>query len=270
MVNENGNLVKTPTDGSLYAEPRLETNIINCYFYHTMEIPGYGLITGAWDLRPNLDQYFGGVDFKDQRVLEIGTSSGFGCFSMEKLGAEVVAYDLSPDFSWDVVPFHNVDLQKRLEKMKSWIAGVNNAYWLGHQAFNSRAKMVYGTVYSIPEAIGMCDIVTICAVLMHLRDPFLAVQTAAKFARRTIVISDVIPEYVLNGNTSEICFRPALRLPRSSDVHGTWWYLPPQTIVDFLEVLGFAKTKITYHKQLWKCQNEFINLPFYSVVGSRE
>ncbi|MBV9971725.1 MAG: hypothetical protein JO135_00155, partial [Candidatus Eremiobacteraeota bacterium] len=37
--------------GVYYAEPRTVTNLSDCYFYHTMEIPGYGLVEGQWDLR---------------------------------------------------------------------------------------------------------------------------------------------------------------------------------------------------------------------------
>ena len=71
--------------------------------------PGYGLVEGPWDLRGGVDDYLGGVDLRDKRVLEVGTASGFLCFTMEGRGAEVVAYDLSDKQSWDVVPYAQYD-----------------------------------------------------------------------------------------------------------------------------------------------------------------
>ena len=101
--------VTAPRGSAVYAEPRSVTDLEDCYFYHSMEIPGYGLVEGPWDLRGGVDDYLGGVDLRDKRVLEIGTASGFLCFTMEGRGAEVVAYDLSHEQSWDVVPYAQYD-----------------------------------------------------------------------------------------------------------------------------------------------------------------
>ena len=61
-----------------------------------MTVAGLGTITGEWDLRANVRAYLGGVALQGKRVLEIGTASGFLCFAMERMGAEVISYDLSP------------------------------------------------------------------------------------------------------------------------------------------------------------------------------
>jgi hypothetical protein len=92
-----------------WVEPRIIDDINECYFYHTMDIPGHGLVKGNWDLRGKESEYLGHVDFQGKRVLEIGTASGHLCFSMEKMGAEVVAYDLSPKQDWDLVPYSGLD-----------------------------------------------------------------------------------------------------------------------------------------------------------------
>jgi hypothetical protein len=39
---------------SIYTEPRSVSDLKDCYFYHTMDLPGIGKIEGNWDLRPNL------------------------------------------------------------------------------------------------------------------------------------------------------------------------------------------------------------------------
>ena len=40
----------------------------------------------------------------------------------------------------------------------------------------SKAKVVYGTVYEIPEEIGRVEVATFGSVLRHVRDPFLALR----------------------------------------------------------------------------------------------
>jgi protein-L-isoaspartate O-methyltransferase len=93
----------------IYAEPRFVDDLSECYFYHTMDIPGYGCVRGEWDLRGKEAELLGGVDFRGKRVLEIGTASGFLCFYMERQGAEVVACDVSERQAWDTMPLAKYD-----------------------------------------------------------------------------------------------------------------------------------------------------------------
>jgi hypothetical protein len=190
---------------------------------------------------------------------------------MEQWGAEVVSYDLSPDYSWDVVPFYDTDHRQRTRTMKLWIERVNNAYWLCHGAFKSRARVVYGTIYDIPGEIGMVDIAAVCSVLLHVRDPFLALQNACKLVKDTVIVTDAVPEHLMKDKPSQIIFRPGLRLTHNPiDSHATWWYLSPEIIVDFLGVLDFEETWVTHHKQLWgKKDSPYIEIPFYTVVAHR-
>ena len=58
---------------SIYTEPRTVTKLADCLFYHSMDIPGYGSVDGAWDLRGTVDEYLGGIDLEGKEVLEIGT-----------------------------------------------------------------------------------------------------------------------------------------------------------------------------------------------------
>ena len=162
------------SDNSVYANPSLVTDIGECDFYSTVDIPGYGVMKGVFDLRDGVQEYLGKLDFKGKRVLEMGTASGFLCFYMESKGAEVVGYDLSPEYLWDIVPLYNIDHEKRIARQKEVIRRLNNAFWLCHKAFNSRAKMVYGTVYAVPRQIEMVDVSTFGSILLHVRDPFLA------------------------------------------------------------------------------------------------
>ncbi len=144
------------SDASIYVTPRDVANLDVCSFYHTMEIPGYGLVEGAWDLREGLRDYLGGVDFRGKRVLEMGTASGYLCFAMEEFGAEVVAFDIADDQARDIVPFVGQDHERIVASEKEEMRRVKNAFWLSHKALGSKARAVYGSIYGVPQGHRPC------------------------------------------------------------------------------------------------------------------
>lgn len=189
--------------GPLYAEPRVVDDLKDCWFYHTMQIPGYGLVDGQWDLRGNEHHYTGGIDFQGRRVLEIGTASGQICFYMERQGAEVVGFDLSDDHDWDVVPLASIDHEAEAAERRKHIRQLNNGWWLCHRAFESEAKVVYGTVYDIPVGIGPVDVSVYGSVLLHCRDPFQALYNGLRLTRSTVVVTDIVnPRRMAAGHSA--------------------------------------------------------------------
>src|SRR5947208_16839489 len=104
---------------ALYAAPRHFTGREDCDFYHTMEIPGLGLVQGQWDLRGYVDQYLGQISLADKRVLEIGPASGFLTIEMEKRAASVVAIEIPVESGWDFVPYPASVLEPIYEDRKS-------------------------------------------------------------------------------------------------------------------------------------------------------
>jgi hypothetical protein len=174
----------------VFATPRKVTDPAECFFYHAMDVPGFGFMPADWDLRAGVDDYLGGVDFQGKRVLELGTASGFVCFTMERRGADVVAFDLAPDGLWDFVPMARLTTAaKYMEDGLAFFKKLHNSFWLGHAAFGSRARVVYGSIYDLPAEIGLVDIATFGCILLHLRDPFLALANALRFTRETVVIT---------------------------------------------------------------------------------
>jgi hypothetical protein len=228
----------------LYAEPRDVQNLSDCYFYHTIDLPGYGLMQGEWDLRQREPDYLGHVPLKDKSVLELGTANGYLCFWMEKQGANVTAYDLSKAQDWDIVPYANGQYEAQKSLRKRHIDRINNAFWFTHRIFKSKAKMVYGTVYEMPDEIGEFDIATFGCILVHLRDPFLALQRAASHIRHTIVITDRPNVTGKEYNDSGIRFLPNAAAGQPVEA---WWELSPQLLTEFIQILGFTKTSLTYH-----------------------
>jgi Methyltransferase domain len=243
----------------IYAKPRVVTDLAQCIFYHTMDIPGYGHVNGQWDLRGRERQYLGNVEFAGKRVLEVGTATGYLCFWMEQQGADVVAYDLSPNQNWDIVPFAQYDHQAHVGDFRKGIGQINDAFWLCHTAMKSKAKVVYGSVYDIPLEIGPVDIAIFGSILLHVRDPFQALYRTSLLTREQIIVTELKPP---RRWQTAMYFQPDAKkmLPKE-----TWWWLPPKLIVAFLGVLGFEETTVTYHKQMRLLRKTNM----YTVVGRR-
>jgi SAM-dependent methyltransferase len=271
----------------IYAKPRTVTDLGECWFYHTMDIPGYGLVAGQWDLRNGLDSYLGGIDYRGKRVLEVGTASGFVCFEMEKRGADVVACDLCDKHSWDVVPFALLDRGAKANHHRTLLRRLNNGYWLAHRAFKSKAKVVYTPVYDLPEAIGPVDIATLCCVMLHLRDPFQALAKTVRHARHTALIVNLMPpdlglpprvktwrhklarwlapdlvDRALPAAYPQMTFIPD---PEAGGPTDAWWGLSPELVSHWLRILGFEDLKITVHVQPFEGVSNYL----YTIVAHR-
>ena len=46
----------------------------DCIFYQSVELPGVGLIEGAWDHRGTVDEFLGHTDFTGKTVLDVVAS----------------------------------------------------------------------------------------------------------------------------------------------------------------------------------------------------
>jgi hypothetical protein len=271
----------------IYSDPIFVEDIRDCHFYHSIELPGYGLIQGEWDLRSGVDEYLGNFDFHGKRVLEIGTAGGFLCFEMEKRGAELIAYDLSPNDDWDIVPYDgNVPLEER-QNRQDLIRKVNNAWWFSHRLLQSKAKMVYGNIYQIPAEIGSVQVTTFGSVLLHVRDPFLALQRSASLTNETIIVTEATPIFWRSGvfwplrllsrvnRRIATYMTPALDFLPDPDTHqpwDTWWNLSPELIRRFLKILGFTKTRTTFHEHAYFFDQQPSRKrlrKLFTVVGSR-
>ena len=255
-----------------YANPRDVTSLDECDFYHTMDLPSYGTVTGQWDLRGREAAYLGHVSLQGKDVLEIGTASGHLCFYMESKGANVVAYDLSEEYEWDMVPYAGFDYREHIADRKKHLRRLNNSFWLAHKAFNSSAKVVYGSVYDLPEDMGQFDIGIFGCILLHLRDPFLALQHTSSHIKETIIITDLTPpstfidEFLTSFHRKRfICFLPDASKCQPIDA---WWGLPPELVVEFVKILGFPHVELSYHTQLYNVEGREVEV--YTVVGHRK
>jgi hypothetical protein len=247
----------------VYAKPRNVSGMEDIYFYHTMDLPAVGTVHGEWDLRGREASYLGNVDFRGKTVLELGTASGHICFYMEKQGASVTAYDLSSEYEWDVVPYAGFGCRQYSADRKRTIDSMNRGFWLAHRLNGSKARVVYGTVYQIPHGIGQFDISVFGDILLHVRDPFLALQQGLQHTKETVIIIERMTRFDAPSDSRVMRFLPDAS---ACDPRETWWQLTPELLTEFTRVLGFERRQLSYHTQLYM-GNE---LELFTLVADRQ
>jgi O-methyltransferase len=242
----------------LFAQPREVQSIADCHFYHVMELPGYPLTNGDWDLRNGVDNYLGGISLQGQRVLEIGPASGFLTFEMEKRGAEVVCVEVPDDPGWDFVPYPPEQMEAVFAPRREVMWRLKNSFWFGHAANRSKAQVYYGSAYDLPESLGRFDVALMGSVLLHCHSPLLVVEQCARKARSLVITDMYYP--ALEGKA--IC-----RLaPTPHEMNwDTWWHFSTDVLVQFLGVLGFPAPEVTTHKQ----QHRGRQYTLFTIVATR-
>jgi len=248
------------------APERLGLTLADCDFYHTVDVPGHGVVQGQWDLRGKEADYLGDVKLDGRSVLEIGPASGHLSFWMEKQGADVTVFDLAEDGRWDFVPFHGLDLQHEHDTRKVHLRRLQNSWWLLREAHRAKAQAVYGTVYQIDPSFGRFDVVTLNSVLLHLRDPMGAMINAASVCGKTLVVTEVGEDHYhrrtpWKRNPMAASFIPRAARPQGFDA---WFNLPAGLVSEMMQILGF-RTTVTKHKQAYQAGH----YRMYTVVGER-
>jgi hypothetical protein len=202
-----------------------------------MDLPEIGLVGAGWDLRDGIDTYLGELDYRGKRVVDVGTASGFLTFSLEARGAEVVSFDLDGPERWDLVPFADPrhDLEAARRRFEQNVPRVRRAYWLAHRLLGSRAKAVYGNIFDPPD-LGQFDVAVLGMILPHIRDPFGALASVARFAD-TLVVTQQAPH--MPGAWAYFMPDPDALEPKAS-----WWSLSEDCMTRMLAVLGFGIEKL--------------------------
>jgi hypothetical protein len=243
---------------NLYATPRAINDPADCYFYHVMDVPGFGLTTGEWDLRANVDNYLGRLSYRGKRALEIGPASGFLTFEMEKRGAEVVAIEVPDDPGWDFVPYPPETMTPIYPMRREHMRRLKNSFWFAHAAHRSQAKVHYGDVYKLPSELGHFDIALMASVLLHTKSPVRIMEQCVGLADTLIIVERMYPS--LEG-------KPLSRLAPTAFNHkwDSWWEFSSDFFIQFCQVMGFNKIESFTHWQ------GFIHNPrkMFTVVASR-
>ena len=226
-----------------YARPRHVESPEGCFFYHTVELPGLGVVHGQWDLRGKFDEYIGGVLVEGKSVLDVGTATGFLSFEAERRGASrVVSFDMSDVRQQTLLPFKDKLYYQNCERwaelygaeMERW----KDSYWLCHRLLGSHAEVVYGSVYEVPPALGRFDVVVVGSVLEHLSDQVSALASIARVTGETMVV--VTP--LLETEERVARFEP---LASNPDYDYTWWTYSLGVYREVFKMLGFRVERVT-------------------------
>jgi tRNA (mo5U34)-methyltransferase len=173
---------QAPSAQSEAAVAALRNRIDELSWYHTQE-PVPGLITpGMFDLRAHVDRYGLPDDLSGMRVLEVGTFEGFWAFELESRGAQVTAIDIDR--------IQELDWPPRMRPVEDGRRG--EGFELMRAAIGSSVERVGISVYeATPERLGgTFDLVFCGSVLIHLRDPMLALERMAGLCRGQLILAE--------------------------------------------------------------------------------
>jgi hypothetical protein len=237
------------------------TDRSKCNFYHAAELPDGTVVDAQWDLRKNIDQYLGEVDFRGKTVIEIGPASGYLSFHMEAKGANVTCVEPPMETFWDLVPNADADLAAIKTTFGEHIQRIRNSFWYFHGLKNSSIRMFEVNPYAIPNDFGSFDFGLFASVLLHCSSPVRMLESVGRHVKGTMIISE--PYFEDLGD------EPICRLVPSptAGVVDTWWQFSPVFFQRFLSVMGFRKTRVIRHRQLFVLTNTWMEM--FTVVGSR-
>ena len=225
------------------AKPRHVENPDDCFFYHTMDLPGWGEVRGHWDLRGRFDEYIGGVDLAGKSVIDVGTATGFLSFAAEQSGAaRVLSFDIADARQQTFLPFkdklYSRDPARWAEEYGAEIERWKNSYWLCHRLLDSKAEVYYGNIYELPGELGQFDVAIVGSVLEHLSDQITALASIARLVKETIVIVSPMIE-----TADRIASFGALADHPENDF--TWWIYSEGVYREVFKMLGFSIARIT-------------------------
>jgi O-methyltransferase len=238
-----------------------DVTAMDCYFYHSIELPDGRVIKGDWDLRGAASQYLGELAFNGKAVIEYGPASGYLSDIIAKQGAELTVFDLPLGSGPEIMPFPGHDTEAVARNGAVSVTRQRNSWWFTKNHLSFEAKAVYADIYRQPDDIGIYDIAIFGAILLHLSNPFLAIREAARITRKTIVITDVnrlAPYESIPGMMQIADFPPPIGY-----VH--WWNSSVSALQIMLRRLGFTNQSVAFHTPLQMAEKP----PMVTIVAHR-
>ncbi|MFQ5472356.1 MAG: class I SAM-dependent methyltransferase [Dehalococcoidia bacterium] len=208
----------------------VQDRIAGIDWYHVMDLP-HGVVTpGRADHRRQVSHYGRPEDMTGMRALDVATFDGFWAFEMERRGAQVVAIDIG---RWS-----QADIPSRwLEIMTPEQDRVTGAgFRIAKELLGSKVERCEMSVYDLdPDKVGTFDLVFMSDLLLHLRDPQLALDRLYGVTRKdgyAIVAEPYSPD--LEGFGDRMLIQFAAYSQRI-------WAIPSSaTIKTMLDLAGFA------------------------------
>jgi tRNA (mo5U34)-methyltransferase len=202
-------------------------------WYHTIDL-GDGVVTeGLFDHRPYVDRYGLPADLSGQRAIDVGAQDGFWAFELERRGATVVALDLDGPEALDWPP------RLRGTAEGGFPLARGEGFEQAKRALGSSAERVAMSVYdATPEALGgQFDLVFCGSLLIHLRDPMLALERMAALCRGQLVLAEEYSrrlEWLPFGASAEF---------RGESPWMTWWIPASRGWLAMVRCAGFEDVR---------------------------
>jgi tRNA (mo5U34)-methyltransferase len=219
------------------APDSLRSQVESRSWYHTLELAP-GLTTpGMFDHGPYVSRYGLPDDLSGKRALDVGTLDGFWAFELERRGAEVTALDVDDPAQLDWPPRLRARGVARQAEGAQLAEG--GGFAVAAQALGSRVERVPLSVYeATPERIGQFDIVFCGSLLIHLRDPMLALERLAHVCRGSLILAeeysrrlDLLP---IGGPAAEF---------RADTPWMTWWIPSSRAWLQMVRCAGFEDVR---------------------------
>lgn len=215
-------------------------------WYHTIDLP-HGVTTPGWfDLRPMVDR-LPWPDVAGLRCLDVATFDGFLAFELERRGAgEVVATDIAGHGDWDHLP----GVEQEAAAYHGAVFGQKGTgFSVAAECLGSKVRREIVNVYDLsPDRVGTFDVVVCGALLLHLRDPFRALEAIRSVCRGTFLSVEPVdvrlpsllartPALILEGSVGQWAMPTAAGHPRMLEVAG---FRIERTVQRFVEPFGVS------------------------------
>jgi tRNA (mo5U34)-methyltransferase len=177
------------SDASGTSTASLAEAVAGIRWHQTIELPGGIKTPGIFDNPRELRRVPLPASLKGKRCIDVGTADGFWAFEMERRGAdEVVAVDVPERALLDWPAFVNDEEWEIVHDI-----GDHKGFFLAREALGSSVKLEERPVYDLrPEEMGEFDFAFIGSLLLHLRDPVLALASVRRVLRGELLSADTI------------------------------------------------------------------------------
>ena len=203
-------------------------------WYHTQELAPGLLTPGMFDLRPLVARYGLADDLDGLRALDVGTFEGFWAFELERRGAEVVGLDIDD--------LRDLDWPPRLRPAEGGTRG--EGFALARRALGSAVERVAVPIYEAdPGRLGTFDLVFCGSVMIHLRDPMLALERLVALCRpgaRLVFADEYSPKL---DRLRFLGVRSAAEFLGDSPWM-TWWRPSSRTWLTMVRCAGWEQARI--------------------------
>jgi tRNA (mo5U34)-methyltransferase len=200
-------------------------------WYHTIDL-GDGVITNGFaDHREQLVDYRIPERLDGLRCLDVATFDGFWAFEMERRGAaEVVAVDVGNTADFD---HPKALLGEYVRRGEDYVTGAG--FRVAHDALGSHVRREISNVYNLsPQRFGTFDLVFLSDLLLHLRDPRLALERLRSVCHGLVIVADV-------SNPDLDRHRAPLTEFLGGQANVTWWAPSSLTLRRMMEHAGFDR-----------------------------